>query len=40
MAHNIKYAALPELRLYSGKDRLYSFREFMEALELKYPRKN
>ncbi|VDP34041.1 unnamed protein product [Heligmosomoides polygyrus] len=39
-AHYMKYAALPELRPYSGKDRSYSVRELMGAFELKYPRKN
>ncbi|KAK6053264.1 hypothetical protein COOONC_09231 [Cooperia oncophora] len=34
----LKYIALPDVRVYSGTDRDYSWDSFMEAFLLKYPR--
>ncbi|KIH58473.1 hypothetical protein ANCDUO_11319 [Ancylostoma duodenale] len=33
----LKYIALPEVRVYSGRDRNYTWENFIEAFSLKYP---
>ncbi|EYC34920.1 hypothetical protein Y032_1273g3795, partial [Ancylostoma ceylanicum] len=40
MTPYLKYIALPEVQPYSGKDNAYSFKNFLDAFELKYPRES
>ncbi|KAL6730445.1 hypothetical protein Aduo_001422 [Ancylostoma duodenale] len=37
MSTYLKYIALPEVRVYSGRDRDYTWENFIEAFSLKYP---
>ncbi|RCN49894.1 hypothetical protein ANCCAN_03929 [Ancylostoma caninum] len=40
MTQYLKYVALPEVQPFSGCKKNYSFLNFLEAFELKYPRNN
>ncbi|RCN25915.1 zinc knuckle, partial [Ancylostoma caninum] len=40
MTSYLKYIALPEVQPYSGRDNAYSFKNFLDAFELKYPRES
>ncbi|KIH65417.1 hypothetical protein ANCDUO_04264 [Ancylostoma duodenale] len=40
MNEYLKFVALPDVQPYSGRDKDYSFENFQEAFELKYPREH
>ncbi|VDO85689.1 unnamed protein product [Haemonchus placei] len=37
MSSYLKYIALPEVRVYTGRDKSYSWENFLESFQLKYP---
>lgn len=40
MTPYLKYIPLPEVHPYSGTDKGYSFKDFLDAFELKYPKES